>query len=193
MSDSAQNPYATGSTGGSSDGLSQLRMAAKTGSVITLALAMGIVTVSVILGFMASQKDFGDSNAFRLDADSMVFVVIGFGKFLVCVAACVILRSVSKRKVAEIMQSSETPFPVPIREDSKLPPVTKAATQTLFTSTLIGQALFEGGAMLNAILMFLDQNFIFLIPIVLGIAGVLFQMPTESRLRSALENASVAK
>ena len=59
------------------------------------------------------------------------------------------------------------------------------------TYTLIGQALFEGPAVFNAILMMTDDNLAHAIPVVIGIVGIALQIPTAGKLTSLMEDAKL--
>lgn len=193
MNDPARNPYASGSGTGvdSNNGAAQFRGAVQTGKLITFGLLMGLLTTTSILTVLWITSGPHEKPVFRFDEDSMIFIVIGFGKLIICSIGWVVMRLLFNRKIAEILKSSSEPFPVPIRDDTLLPPQTQTAIQAMVTSNLIGQALMEGPAMLNAILMFIEHNAIFAIPVVIGFVGVLLQLPTVSKYKSRLENAAL--
>lgn len=193
MNDPARNPYTagTGLATGAAGGVARFRQPVLTGKLITVALAMGLVTTTGIVSFLGLQSLPEGEPLFRFGGDATLFIVIGFGKLVICAIGWVVMRTIFNRRIAEILNASETPFPVPIQADSELPPQTDAAIQAVMTSTIVGQALMEGPAMTCAVLLFIERNGVFLIPIVIGLVGVLMQLPTESKYKARLENAAL--
>jgi hypothetical protein len=77
-------------------------------------------------------------------------------------------------------------------EEATLPPAVARFVSAEQTATLVGQAILEGGAMINLVLMMLDHRIaLHLIIVVAAIIGIAFMTPTVDRLRRSIELSGV--
>lgn len=196
MEDPAKNPYAASSTqrgatnfGGGAPGT--INGAARIGTVITLALVSGVVMMSAIMSFLVLSDPPEEESLFRFDGDAMLFLGVGYVVFLGGAFVAIVMRGLMKGQAAANLRSAGEDFPQPLDGNSSLPPSGRAFVGAFATYTLIGQALLEGPAVINVILMFIENNFAHAIPIVLAIIGILLQIPTAGRIKSAIENTKL--
>ena len=196
MSDPAKNPYAASTTtpGGTfplRQGPGTIGAAATTGTVITLALIGGVVMITGILAFLILSDPPEDQSLFRFDGDVMIFLGIGYLFFFGAAMVALVMRGVMKGQAAAKLRAADEDLPQPLEANSPLPRSGQAFLGAVATYTLIGQALLEGPAVINAIFMFLDNNFAHAIPIALGIVGIAMQIPTAGRIKTLMENAKL--
>nr|WP_143547945.1 hypothetical protein [Rhodopirellula sp. SM50] len=194
MNDPAQNPYASSSKtpGGlfpQGRSAGTINAAARIGTVISLALISGVVMITVILAYLVFSNPPEDQGLLRFDGDAMLFLIIGYGVFVGAAGAAIVLRGIMKNQAAAQLKASAEELPRPLEGDSPLPPSAQAFLGTVATYTLIGQALVEGPAVINAVLMFIDNNLAHLIPIVLAVIGIAMQIPTSGKIKASMEDA----
>lgn len=193
MNDPAKNPYVASSSApgqGFSGGQrpSTINAAATTGTVISLALIGGVFMITAILTFMIMSDPPEDESLIRFDGDAILFLGIGYGVFLASAVAAVVLRGITKGQAVANLKASDEEMPQPLDGNSTLPPSGQAFLGAVATYTLIGQALMEGPAVVNAILMFVENNFAHVIPIILGAIGIALQIPTAGKLKTLIED-----
>lgn len=194
MNDPAENPYAANAQtpgGRFSQGQSPstIDATARVGGLISFALIGGVVTITTILSFLILSNPPEDQSLFRFDGDAMIFLAVGYLVFFGSTIAAVVLRGIMKGQAVAKLKSSDEDLPKPLRGDSPLPRSGIAFLGAVSTYTLIGQALMEGPAVVNAILMFIDNNFAHAIPIVLGLIGIAIQIPTAGKIKASMEDA----
>ncbi|QEF96882.1 hypothetical protein Mal15_09120 [Stieleria maiorica] len=194
MNDPAKNPYvASSATPGGTFPQGQrattIDAAAKTGTIISLALISGVMMISGILAYLVFANPPEDQSLLRFDGDAMLFLIIGYGVFVASSGAAIVLRGIMKAQAAAQLKSSDVDLPQPLKADSPLPPQAQSFLGAVATYTLIGQALVEGPAIINAVFLFIDNNLAHLVPIVLAVIGILLQIPTAGKLIAAMEEA----
>ena len=191
MNDPAKNPYAASAStpGGLPGGLpDSIRQASRTGLIITFALAQGVLVISAVVGYLGVRDLGADQGWIRADGDSMLYILIGFGVFVVNGVLAFVLSSSMKRSAVAEFQSSNEEVPQPLEDDTTLGPAASKLLGMSATWTLVGQALLEGSAVINAVFMMLASNLIFVIPILFAIVGIAFQAPFPGKLRAMIEN-----
>ena len=190
MNDSPKNPYATTDvTGSGANGYLTINQTSKVGMMITGGLIMGLLVTTVILSAMAIKEIPQGESLVRFDGDSMLFVMIGFAVMLGGAIAAFVLPRILNQNAADQLRSSSVEIPSPLRADGNLPSAGQQFLGARMSSTIIGQALLEGPAMVNAVFLLLDQDFAHLIPVVIAIVGILIQIPTPGKLINAFEDA----
>jgi hypothetical protein len=185
---STDSPTASGFSGGAAG--PTIQATSLTGLVITFALVSGLVIVTVILSSLTLSNFPEDESMVRFGGDSMLFVVIGFGISIASFVAAFVLRSSLKRQAVMQLQASGDDLPQPLELTTPLPGSAQRFLGAVSSFTIVGQALCEGPAILNAIFIMLEDNFVFLIPVVFGIAGIALQTPLPGRLKAMLEAAT---
>ena len=196
MNDPVKNPYAGSSAtpGGpfpSGQMSSTINAAGTTGTLITLALMGGLVMISAVITYLIMSNPPEDQSLLRFDGDAMLFLGIGYVAFLSGAVAAVILRSQWKGRAIERLKASDEPLPHPLEGTSPLPRSGLSFLGAVATYTLIGQALLEGPAVINAIFMLIENNFAHAIPIVFAILGIAVQIPTADKIKMMMENAKL--
>lgn len=200
MTDPAKNPYAPAtsdlggqSSGGQSSGGQRpttIASAARTSLVLAGGLAMGVVSITAILLFLKLPELPEGEPLFRFVGDEVIYLGVGYGLFLGCVATAILLPTIMRQSALSVYQSSTEPLPQPLRDDSTLPSNAQTLLASVMASTLVRHALLEGPAVINAILFFISGNFAHLIAIPVCIAGILGSVPTAGWLRALLVDAS---
>lgn len=180
--DPAQNPYTSPST--SAVGPHSIRSSASTNTIVSLGLVMGVCTITAVMLFMFVPDTEEFSELLAVDPDDYVFLAIGFG---LCIAGAVL--SVLMRRYYR--QSASTQF-LAEHENVKMPSDTESVPGNLLgmlaTANIVGGALLEGPALINAIFMLIRENLWHLIPVLVAILGILITMPTASRTRHYVED-----
>ncbi|MCC9602818.1 hypothetical protein LOC67_19885 [Stieleria sp. JC731] len=193
MIDSPNNPYVSpgGSSGpGNTRAPNSISQTAKTGLVITFALINGVVVVAGILSYLSLGDFPEDLPLIRFGQDEWLFLAIGGLATLLTIPVAIVLPKIMKGQAAERLRSTDLDFPQPIDTNATLPPEGRHFLGAFQSSTLIGQALFEGPAMLNAVFVFIDHNFAHLFFVAVGIAGIVLLAPTPQKLINAIEDAN---
>ncbi|MCO8124720.1 hypothetical protein NHH03_23475 [Stieleria sp. TO1_6] len=129
---------------------------------------------------------------FRFDADAMLFLGIGYLVFLGSAIAAVAVRGIMKSQAIRQFQSADEPLPVPLEIDSPLPPSAQTFLGSVATYSLVGQALMEGPAVINAVFLMIGNNLAHLIPIVIAVIGIALQCNTPARLKHLVESVKQA-
>ncbi|MEL6108810.1 MAG: hypothetical protein AAFU85_22610 [Planctomycetota bacterium] len=192
----AQNPYTSsrGSTAmATPQGVSSIKVASKTGLIITFALTQGLLVIAGICAFMGLKDLPAGAQAFRIDMSSILYLAIGFGVFFVTAVLSIVLPVVMKAKADHDYQSANEPLPEPLNDDTELPPAAQAALGAAATRRLISQALLEGGANVSAVFMVVESNLIFAIPVIFAFIGIGLQAPFPFRVRAVLENVAMTR
>ncbi len=193
MNAPAHNPYTSPKHGGpinlfKGQGPVTINAAATTGTIISFSLISGVFTIAGVLLFLMPQRDT-ERPLLQMDFESMTFLAVGGFVFVGSTVATFLVRSAMKRQSSQMLRDANESLPQPLKSDSPLPESAQRFLGAVATYTLIGQALMEGPAIVNLVLMFLDENYLHLIPVALGVIGIVLQIPTAGRLQSAIETA----
>jgi hypothetical protein len=155
------------------------------GRVITLGLIAGCVFVGGILGVIG-----GDDAP---EGDTTILVLIGVAALVLNIVMAFLVpamlrsSSVAKLKAVDGAAASartwsqwpeRDPMPMPLSEFLK----------TDQTARLIGQAMLEGAAMINFVMMFLTRSPVNLMCAVVALVGIVAMFPTIGRMRERIES-----
>ncbi|MEM9588973.1 MAG: hypothetical protein AAGA03_16955 [Planctomycetota bacterium] len=162
----------------------------RTGQIITFALIQGVIVVTAVMLYLvlANQKASADADAG--DAVEQVAREPNEGGDLVLPALSLLIGMGAAIAATTIVPALRRTAAARFRtqQQSKLnPAATESYLSAWGTSTVIGQAVCEGAAMLCAVLMLVGETLLPLIPIALLLAGIALLCPTESKIRHALE------
>ena len=178
---------------------------ARTGQIITLAFGKGVLIIALIFGIMLMDGDQQNTNTeFLLAMGGGLFVVLLVGSFLVprLLRSTATTRLRSHPEVSAMRESSTTdpslrdptlsrsrhqwvqwearqPVPEPLR------PFLMAQQ----TSTLVGQAILEGSAVVNLVLALIDGSWLHFVFVFFALVGLISMIPTVQKLRNRIENA----
>lgn len=194
MTDPVQNPYispesiAEDAPGGS---LSEF---VRPGQIITFALVQGVLVITAILFLFikgeAAAVNPAAPNAPTAGGGDLVLPGIGI---VAAVGACVIafaLRTMLRRTSINKYRKTETKPQEIASQDASLTPAMRQLMKDSQVGTLIGQVILEGAAVMNAILMVVDDNIIHLVPIAILVAGIVIQLPTVGKKRQLAKTAT---
>lgn len=185
MINPAQNPYTSSlpaDPSGSPLNRGEIDQLIRVNQIITFALANGIVVITAVMGYLSWSNNEG-AFKFSLSSEDMLFPLIGFVMVAATLPVGFIVKRVifqqAKEQAARLQDASST-----AGEEELV--VNNEVMGRIATGTIISQAAAEGGAVANAILMMLGDNFIHLIPIAIALLAVIIQVPTYHRVCSWL-------
>ncbi|QDT09934.1 hypothetical protein [Planctomycetes bacterium K23_9] len=199
MNDPVQNPYiAPGAVDSSDIGIAAIKDRVRIGMIITFALVQGVVFATGIMLFLMLNGDDGvaagaqPAAAQPAGAGDLVLpglgIAIGVGA---CVAALVVGGMMKRISINHFRaQLSAAGIKQVDHTATQFPPQVDQLINASRARTIVGQAILEGAAMLNVILMFLDDNLIHLVPIGVLIAGIVMLLPTVGKKLALVEQAS---
>jgi len=192
--DPAQNPYlaSPGSAAVFQSGKSAatIRSAATTGMIITFALAQGVIVIGAVALWMALGDRGEDQPLYEIGGESLIFQIVGAVAILGGVGGAAVLRMLMRHAAVQNYLSAEEPLPQPLDEHTPLPPAAGQLIGGESAATIVGQALCEGAVVINLIFLLLSENLIFLLPSLIGLVGIVIQIPTSGRLQSVLTTAA---
>ncbi|MCC9642615.1 hypothetical protein LOC71_10040 [Rhodopirellula sp. JC740] len=165
------------------------------GRIITIGLVTGCVVMGSIFWMISDQPaPPAEADPQGDDTTEIIFVAIGAVALVInCVMAFLvphIIRSAGalRLKTAENAAASVRLWSDwPERETLPLPLI--RFCQTDQTARLIGQALLEGTAIINFVMMFLTQSAVNLLCALVALVGVLAMFPTINGMRVRIESA----
>lgn len=182
-----------------------LHGSARTGQIITLALGKGVLIIALILGVMMMDGEKQNANLELLLAmGGGLFVVLLVGSFLVprLLRSAATTRLRSHPEVVAIRESSTTD---PTLRDPTLSrsrhqwvqwearqPVPEPLRPFLVeqqTSTLVGQAMLEGSAVVNLVFALIDGSWLHFVFVFFALVALVSMIPTVEKLRNRIENA----
>ena len=184
MHDPARNPYTTTSSKRRRQHREiTIHGVVRTGQVVTFALIVGIVFISVTLLVLTLSENRQADPSIMLPA---IGATVGVVTWIVALVLPEMLRSQAGSKLAARVD----PLDRQAANDETLEPSLREFATTQNSATLIGQAVLEGGAVTNLILMFMDGWLVlhlsFAAAATIGIASM---TPTTTKLRHAIERA----
>ena len=138
------------------------------GRILSLAMAGGVVVLVVVAQFVGPVSKLDDElvGTLRLVAIFLLFAAI-VGSF--------IIRSVSRRQLARRLQATSP-------DEDSFPP-------ELLRETVVSTALFEGVGMLGGFVYLMSHDPQWLGLSALAVIVVLLRLPSEERVRHAVETA----
>ncbi len=163
----------------------------KTGLIITFALVQGIVFVALVMLYLvlggneeqAAQADGGGTN-------DLIMLGIGLFVTLIACAAAVLVPMALRRQAIEKFQSSGEQVELPLYVDASLTPAAQQLVGASLSWTIVGQAVLEGAAMLNLVLMVVDSNLLHVALSAICVIGIVLQTPTVGKKKQLIENAA---
>lgn len=192
MNDPAKNPYtasadAAGAAFTSGAKLNTVGATVTMGWVITAALLGGVVLMTALMIYLAFSDPPEEGGWFRFGGDSMLLLIVGYVVFFGGVVGAIAARLFIQQQGIARFQARQRELPEPLDGDTPLPAEAQHFVGSLMAATLVGQALLEGPAIANAILMMLESNLAHLVPIGLAAIGIVLQVPTRDRWVGLLE------
>lgn len=189
--DPVQNPYIDSVDAGSPDfpaafsnGPSTIANAVKQGTIIHICLVMGMLSISGIMTFMTATGDAGVN--FAVNSDSLLLLVIGVGACLMSLAASIAIKIVTTNGALMLWRSNAPDVQPPIPVDSPFQ-LSPQALGGLNSSRLISAALLEGGAVINAVFILINENLLHLIPIGIAAVAILLSIPSTGKYKQLIE------
>lgn len=183
---------------------------ARTGQIITLALGKGVLIIALIFGVMMMDGERESASLELLLAmGGGLFVVLLVGSFFVTK----IMRSAATTRlrrhpeVAAMRESSTTDptlgaptLGAPTLSRARHPWVQWEARQPVpeplrpflmaqQTSTLVGQAMLEGSAVVNLVFALIDGSWLHFVFVFFAVVALISMIPTVDKLRNRIENA----
>jgi hypothetical protein len=195
VDDPVQNPYIdAGSFDAQGDSGASIKERVRIGMIITFALVQGLVIMTAIILFV-SQGDapIPADNAGAMPPAGGDWVLPGIG-LVACIGACFasfFVVTMMKRVATGKFRSEAPPKtqPLNLASEKALPRPVAQLLGASQTWTIVGQAILEGAAVINVVLMLIDHNYIHLAAIGILIAGIVIQLPTVSKSLTLIENA----
>ncbi|WP_442507049.1 hypothetical protein SH528x_005935 [Novipirellula sp. SH528] len=191
-----QNPYLSSATTSNSSNCINLKGLVRTGQVIAFALIQGVLFITAILAYLTFLSgDGGPANAGPASPpaeDNLVLVIIGVvACFVGCFASFVVNRLMKGMAIRQFVSTGEE-VALPIDETATMTAEISSLLTTSQTRMIIGMALVEGAAVINAVIMMLDENVIHLVMIALCLAAMAVQFPTLRKKLDLIESAARA-
>ena len=193
MDDPVRNPYVSPhsldqSEVGNDD--AALAAHARTGQIITFALVQGVIVIGAVMAFLSWQ---GPANQAPAGApavgDDLILLAVGIIMAVGSWIAAIIVPGVIRRNAADQLSESADKAVGRMSIDALPPYSLQKFLGASQSATLVGQAVLEGAAVANLILMFVDGNWIHLLLAVVCVIGIAFQVPTTEKLRTAIESS----
>lgn len=191
--DPAQNPYTVNQVERENVvGGERTTQAVRTGQIITFALVQGVVLITAIMTWMViSGAEDGDP-IFSITDDSKIMLTVGFVVAVTAMAASYLLNFLSRSSAKAQFGGSGQVWNPREENGGPMPAELQPLVGRFQTRTLIGQAVLEGAAVFNAVLMGVNENLLHLaFIIVLGI-GIALQFPTMGKLVRWIEDAQMS-
>lgn len=187
INDPVRNPYTSPEVDDAAAidaiGDASLNSVARTGQVITFALIQGLVCIGAILLYLTWAGNAPDSSPLWIAG-------LGIAAAIVSWIAAAFIPATLRRQATRQLQSTALQIDLPASDDATLAAALQRFVAAQQTATLVGQALLEGGAMINLVLMLIDHRIILHLTMVLAaIIGIAFMTPTIDRIRKSAERA----
>lgn len=195
MTDEFQNPYldpdapdaATGAVvaGGTLTGF------IKTGQIIAFALAMGLVMMTLVLGYITFSSTGEEQPISVLPGpdDDWILPGVGIVAFLGSAMGAIVVPPTIRRSAAASFAAKGERVDLHTGAEVKITPGLQMLLGGYFSAMLIGQALLEGAATANLILMVLDEQLLHIGIAAICLVGMLMQFPTRDKIIGMIENA----
>ena len=183
MNDPVQNPYISPDSVDQNGPSGSLTGFVRLGQIITFALVQGVLFTTAIMYFMMDDPAVANPVTNSPPAGNGDLVLPGIG-IVAAIGACMIafvLTKMLRRTIIAKYRATETTPQQVTSQDVSLTPAMRQLMQGSSTGTLVGQAILEGAAVMNAILMLVDNNLIHLVPIAILVIGIVIQFPTVGK------------
>lgn len=181
-------------------GIYSVATAARTGQIITFALAQGVLLAAGVLTYLAVGNDARPAapgqpqpgpaiaDGGLLGSPDGVMLAIGWSIAAFSFLAAIWLPSFSRRRALKRYQATQESLPMPLQAHDELPPAARNLVHSRMTATLMSQALLEGAGMTNAILLVISPHLLHLVPVAIAVCGIVAQLPTTGKLLDWLES-----
>ncbi len=185
MDDPVRNPYISPSNVGNADATgvnTSLLQHVRTGQLLTFSMIVGVIVMVGILTMVVRNPD----NA-KPDNAKKFFLEIGLGAGCVaCIASYAVSTFQHRRALASFREQCGSEDAV-VSDDELLAPAVTQFLANIFAATLAGQAVLEGAAVINVVLMVIDGNLLHLAVVAVMIVGMAMYTPTVARRRALIE------
>lgn len=176
-----------------------LQQIARTGQIITFALAQGCLVIAVIFWFVNEKPD-------KVEAAG-VYILIGSLAFVMCLIAAFFVPAMMRSHfigvfrdldlIRGLRETSATDRDSAKARDeliqwdpqSRLPDPVVGLLAGDQTARLVGQACLEGAGVINLVFWLLSASPIHLFFVVINIVGIISMLPTISKLRQMIDRA----
>ncbi len=193
MNDPVQNPFMT--PGAPDDtqrgGSDSLIGSARTGQIITFAMAQGLLVMTAILTYMNLQ---GGTNTQPVGmwpgpGGDILLPAVGVLMAVGAWVAATIVPARMRRNAASRLKAKGETVDLPVHADVTITPAVGEFLGASQSATIVGQALLEGAATVNLILMLLDGRLFYLALVAICLIGIVLLTPTAGKLQVHIENA----
>ena len=170
--------------GSRATGPNALRTYVRSGQITTFALIQGVVVITAIMFFFARNEEG------RAGKPALILPIIGasVGVAVVCVAA-IAIHVLRKRAIHNFHCLGET-IATPVDESVTLTPGISALLDETHTNLIVGLAIIDGVAILNAIVYFIDGHWINLAGVAVCLVAMAAQWPTLGKRLDLIERAA---
>lgn len=184
MTDPVQNPYISTDSNDENAPGGSLTEFVRPGQIITFALVQGVLVIAAVMYFFVMDDPVVPNaapNAMPAGNGDLVLPGIGIVAAIGACAFSFVITKMLRRTIISKYQSTETNPQKVTSQDVSLTPAMRGLMQGSQTCTLVGQAILEGAAVINAILMIVDNNLIHLGLIAVLVVGIVIQVPTVGK------------
>ena len=167
----------------------QVRDLLRPGRVMTVSLAAGVVLLTATTWGLLPTSDHPATRPPAGFSEIVVMptVLMGFGTAAVAgVIALLVQRSMIKA-AGKRLRSGRVRLKMPTPHDFTVIGKVAEFFSHANTATLVSQLIFEGAAIVNCVLLFVDQQWIHLIPIAACVLAAVLDYPTLSKRITQIE------
>ncbi|EMI16731.1 membrane protein [Rhodopirellula maiorica SM1] len=192
-----QNPYLASSASESTSGNQvDLKAHLRTSQIIAFALIQGVLFITAIMGYLSIVSgDGGPADGPPADPaadnDMMMLAIGAVAAFGGCFASFVANKMFKAMAIRQFASTGEE-VDVPVQESMKITSGISELLATSQTRMIVGMALAEGAAVINAVLMMLDGNLIHLVMIGFCLVAMAVQFPTLQKKLDLIDFAARA-
>ena len=194
MSDPLKNPTRGGRGSGNQASAFRDSIASRirVGQIITLGMIMGLLVMGVIMACFTLGSEPPNPAADQVAASGGGYLIPAVGFFLGVTSWIIaaVLPTIIRRNGVGQYQRSGDKIELPIEGGTPIGNMT-LLVGTFITSTLVGQAILEGGAIANLVLMMVDQQPLIHVPLAMvSVVGLLLLLPTVDKMLDFIESAA---
>lgn len=177
-----------------------IRSQVRTGQIISFALVQGVILTTAVLTYLAFGTGAGQAEGHAAGGAVSEGELGGEGGFLLpliglavavgCGVAAAVVPKILRGSAVERFRASGGSLPLPTPPEAELPPAAARLLGSWTAATLVAQALLEGPAIFNAVLMVIQPHYGYLVLIAVMLAGIAMQTPTVEKVQRFLETAA---
>ncbi|TWU27145.1 hypothetical protein Pla52o_10090 [Novipirellula galeiformis] len=194
-----ENPYLSSAATRDEAGQTNLSGLVRTGQIIAFALLQGVLFITAIFAYLTfvsggnGEHGAAAGNAAMPENDGdWVFLLIGIvACFAGCFASFVVNRLMKQMAIRQFVASGSE-VAVPVAETVTITPEISQLLAASQTQTIIGLAIVEGAAVINVVLMMLDENMLHLVMVAFCLVAMAVQFPTLRKKMDLIEFAARA-